>query len=98
MIQPIQHPWCVRDGDGVRYFSNAPCAAATALEEGVPVIHPSYGTLDRSECMKLAGMSAASEAYQEWLGERGRRDRVGGAWGHDPTDTARFWPIRSDKP
>jgi len=76
MLTPTPHPWCVRDDDGIRYFSNAPCAAATALDAGVRVYHPKHGWLDRGECLRVVGMSVGGQPYEEWLKEMAVRESI----------------------
>lgn len=76
MNQTTTHPWTVATPDGVRYFSNAPCAAMSALEESkayAQITHPRYGVYERAACLQIAQMNAYGPAYQQWLeGQAGR--------------------------
>lgn len=72
MILPTPHPWTIAMPDGTRYFSNAPCAAQSALETTGFIEHSRYGSYDRAACMRLARMSR--EQYERWLEEQ--RERV----------------------
>lgn len=74
MTTPTPHPWTIATPEGTRYFSNAPCAAQSALETTGFMEHPRYGSYDRAACMRLAGMSAEGQDYERWLEEQ--RDRV----------------------
>ena len=67
------HPWCVVTPEGTRFFSNAPCAASSALKAGVPVQHPTFGTYERGDCVMLAGMQCEGDAYKQWLEEQKER-------------------------
>lgn len=73
MTLPTPHLQTIATPDGTRYFSNAPCAAQSALDAHTHMSHPRYGVVDYAECLSVAQMSATGAEYERWLEEQRER-------------------------
>lgn len=70
--------WIVINKDGLDAnlrFTNAPCAATSAVERAGSIRHRTYGAYPLYDCKNIAGICSWKAEYQNWL----QSQRIGNA-------------------
>lgn len=82
ILDPIKHPWRVfADGNFVRRFSNAPCAAMSAMDivndthgrVAIHLEHPVHGIYGQHEVRGIAEMRIGTAVLDEWMARQPTR-------------------------